>query len=76
MKKRKSELEKAGDVVFTSALSLQGIKVLKDIKTGTNLANTATGFVNLGIAGATYNMSKRLVYGSYSLKKKRVKKRR
>lgn len=64
----KKDLKKAKDLAFGGALALQSTNVLTDRSIG-GLTNTATGFVGIGIAGATANVAEGMI------KKKRRKRK-
>lgn len=77
MKRKESEMRKATNLLLGGAVALQGVKVLKDVRTGASLTPALGGMIGIGIAGATTNMALNLIEGSaYSVKKNKKRKRR
>jgi len=66
----KKDFKKMQDVAFMGAITLQATSLLK----GANPISTIPGFVGIGIAGATANISNKMISSSYHKKKKGVKK--
>lgn len=60
--KELKEIEKASKAVFGGALTLQAVPLLRpEGRTLAALTDTATGFVGIGVAGATSDVAFRLV---------------
>lgn len=76
MRKKNKELRNATNLVFGGAMALQGVKVLKDVKSGASLTPGLTGMVGIGIAGATTNLALDIIEKSAYPVKKRVKRKR
>jgi hypothetical protein len=74
--KKKSDLRKATNLALGGAMALQGVKVMKDVKSGASLVPSATGMIGIGIAGITTNMALDLIEQSAYPVKKRVKRKR
>lgn len=62
----KKDFRKMQDVAFMGASTLQATSLLK----GASPVSTIPGFVGIGIAGATSNMSNRLLDSGYRKKRR------
>lgn len=63
----KKDFRKMQDMAFMGATTLQATSLLK----GASPVSTIPGFVGIGIAGATSNMSNRMISGNYGRKRRR-----
>jgi hypothetical protein len=63
----KKDFKKMQDTAFLGATTLQATSLLS----GTNPVSTIPGFVGIGIAGATANISNRMITGNFNKKRKR-----
>lgn len=67
----KKDFKKMQDVAFLGATTLQATQLLK----GVNPVSTIPGFVGIGVAGVTANISNRMVSGGYGRKRKTKRRR-
>lgn len=63
----KKDFKKMQDTAFLGATTLQATSLLG----GANPVSTIPGFVGIGIAGATANISNRMVTGDFGRKRRR-----
>lgn len=75
-RKKKSGLNKTVDLALGGALALQGVEVMRDVRTGGDLTANVPAFVGIGIAGVTSKMVLDLIESAYPSNKKRVKKKK
>lgn len=76
MVRKKNQMRKTSGLIFGGAMALQGTQLISRPRTLANLTGTATGFLGIGVAGATANVAWNLVQGpTHKIKKKRKRRK-
>ena len=76
VQRKTRRMREATGLVLGGAAALQGLEVLKDVKSGASLTGHIGAFAGIGIAGAMSNVALNLIDEAYPVKKRVRKKGR